>query len=236
MAQATCSNRLPKPAVPDNRSRKPARASQQTAAPFQRRLVVMVKTPVMGRVKTRLGRQVGAVVATSFYRHTAAAVLGRVAADPRWQTVLAVAPDTGLAGTAWPSVIRRLRQGSGDLGARMQRIFDQAPPGPLIIIGTDIPGIDTQHIARAFRQLGAADAVLGPAPDGGYWLVGLRRSPRVLRVFGNVRWSSADTLADTVANLPAHHVALADILGDVDSAADLALAGGRFGRRIQPAF
>ncbi len=217
-----------------NRPRKDSKASQQAAAPFQRRLVVMLKAAVMGRVKTRLGRQTGAVAATSFYRHTTAAVLARVACDPRWRTSLAVAPDSGLASAAWPCSIHRQPQGSGNLDARMQRIFDRAPPGPVLIIGTDIPGICPRHIARAFKCLGRADAVFGPAPDGGYWLVGLRRSPRVLRPFRNVRWSSLHALADTVANLSAYRTVLADVLSDVDSAADLALTSGNFGRRTLP--
>ena len=216
---------------------KPVReqgASRKSAAPFQRRVVVMVKVPVMGRVKTRLGRQAGAVAATTFYRHTAAAVLGRVARDPRWRTSLAVAPDPGMDNRAWPLSIPRQPQGGGDLGARMQRIMDVLPPGPAIIIGTDITAIRAAHIAEAFRCLGRADAVFGPAPDGGYWLVGLRRSPRVPRPFQNVRWSSAYTLADTVANLGACRVTLTNVLSDVDGADDLRLTRGNHGRRTLP--
>jgi uncharacterized protein len=216
------------------RSLQGTKASQKSAAPLQRHLVVMVKVPVMGRVKTRLARQVGYGAATAFYRHTAAAVLARLARDPRWQTSLAVAPDAGVRCSAWPCQIRRQPQGTGDLGARMQRIMESCPPGPVIIIGTDIPAIRPAHIARAFRALGRADAVIGPAPDGGYWLVGLKRCPRVLSAFRNVRWSSAETRADTAANLIASRVALTDVLRDVDNAEDLRLTRGYQGRRTLP--
>jgi glycosyltransferase A (GT-A) superfamily protein (DUF2064 family) len=116
----------------------------------------------------------------------------------------------------------------------MQRVMDRLPPGPVVIIGTDIPGIRATHIREAFRMLGRHDAVFGPSPDGGYWLVGLKRMPRVPRAFAGVRWSSAHALADTLRNLGALRVGQAARLADVDEAADLARLGGAHGRRILP--
>ena len=130
----------------------------------------------------------------------------------------------------WPRDVLLLPQGQGDLGVRLQRIFDGLPPGPVVFIGTDIPEIRASHLAHAFRQLGKHDAVLGPATDGGYWLVGLRRSPRIRSIFTGVRWSSAHTLDDTLANLDDASVALLEPLEDVDdreSHRRLADAGGR---------
>ncbi|MGE3529984.1 MAG: DUF2064 domain-containing protein, partial [Methyloceanibacter sp.] len=80
--------------------------------------------------------------------------------------------------------------------------------------------------------LGSADAVFGPAPDGGYWLVGLKRSPRVLAPFARVRWSGPHALADTRENLKRSRVALAARLSDVDRKADLRREGSRAGRLI----
>ena len=96
----------------------------------------------------------------------------------------------------------------------MQRIFDWPGRGPIIIVGTDIPAIEPRHIWQAFRVLGDADAAFGPTPDGGYWLVGMRRSARVLRPFGRVRWSSEHARGDTVANLAGRTVAQVAVLGD----------------------
>lgn len=125
----------------------------------------------------------------------------------------------------------RLPQGSGDLGERMQRIFTALPPGPAVIVGTDIPGISPRHIGHAFRALGAHDAVFGPAADGGYWLVGLRRTPKTpRRIFKGVRWSGPHALRDTLANLNGARVATIGMLEDVDDAPShrrLADAGGR---------
>jgi len=114
----------------------------------------------------------------------------------------------------------RLPQGRGDLGQRMQRIFDRCSRGPLIIVGTDIPFITREIIAKAFRELRRADAVFGRAEDGGYWLVGLNRRPRRLAPFENVRWSSPHALADTLRNLRAYRVAFAETLFDIDTEAD----------------
>lgn len=185
-----------------------------------RYLVIFAKAPRMGRVKTRLARDIGMIGAWRFYRQSLTALVRRLNRDRRWKTVLCVAPDTAaMDGGQWP-VAARLRQGGGDLGQRMQRAFDTLPPGPVVLIGADIPGIGAAHIARAFRSLGHHDAVFGPAGDGGYWLVGLRRRPRVPRLFAGVRWSGPHALDDTLANLDAHRVAMIDTLADVDDGED----------------
>jgi hypothetical protein len=114
----------------------------------------------------------------------------------------------------------------------MQRLFKRLPPGPILIIGSDIPSIRPAHIAEAFRLLGGADAVLGPAHDGGYWLVGLRRTPRLATPFARVRWSGPHALSDTLANLKGRRVALAARLSDVDTAEDLRRQRARIGRLI----
>jgi rSAM/selenodomain-associated transferase 1 len=207
-------------------------ASRRRAAPFRCRLVVMAKTPVAGAVKTRLAREVGVAEATRFARHAGAALLGRIGFDPRWQTILAVAPDASIASRCWPHRVSRIRQGGGDLGARMQRIFGSLPPGPALIVGTDVPGITPGHIAQAFRLLGRHDAVFGPAADGGYWLVGSKRRPRVLPIFTGVRWSSPHALADTLANLRGRSVGFVATLRDVDDASGMAVTAAHFGRRI----
>lgn len=186
------------------------------------KLVVMLKVPRAGQVKTRLGREIGMTRAAWWFRHQVDVLLRRVE-DPRWQTVLAVAPDRdGMMHRGWPPSFARVPQGRGDLGARMGRLMRGLPPGPVCIIGGDVPGIDRPHITRAFKALGDHDAVFGPAPDGGYWLVGFKRSGRIPpTLFQNVRWSTEHALSDSMAGLPDARIALADMLHDVDTAADL---------------
>jgi rSAM/selenodomain-associated transferase 1 len=184
-------------------------------------LVVFAKAPRLGQVKRRLAAGIGEAAALAFYRRTLADLLRRVAADPRWQTWLAVTPDGAAADPApWPKRIPRLAQGGGDLGARMARMCRRLPPGPVVIVGSDIPALRAGHVAQAFAALGAHDAVFGPAGDGGYWLVGLRRRPRVPDPFRGVRWSTPHALADTLANLrPRERVAMLERLEDIDDAA-----------------
>lgn len=188
------------------------------------KLVIMVKQPRAGQVKTRLGRDIGMTAAAWWFRHQVAALLRKIE-DPRWQTILAVAPDREGMMHPWPAHLARIPQGRGDLGARMGRIMRVLPPGPVCIIGADIPGVTRAHIARAFRGLGQNQAVFGPAPDGGYWLVGMKRTGAIpSTLFRNVRWSTEHALRDTMAGLPDARIALVDELQDVDRAADLEMA------------
>ena len=200
---------------------------------MRNRLILMVKEPVAGRVKTRLAREAGTAAALRFYRTVCANLIRRLGNDPRWQPVLAVSPDSAVHSTSWPTSVARIPQGIGDLGDRMGRLLRQRGPRATIVIGSDIPDVRPAHIADAFRKLGSADAVFGPAKDGGYWLVGMKPHRPALAIFRNVRWSSPHALDDTLANLEGHRIAFAATLGDVDDAASLGRIG-HLGMRVTP--
>ncbi|PRX37050.1 hypothetical protein SAMN05216257_10168 [Meinhardsimonia xiamenensis] len=195
-------------------------------------LIVMLKEPRPGRVKTRLARGIGTVAAAWWVRHQTARLLRRLE-DRRWRLVLAVSPDTARGSRAWPAHLPRMPQGRGHLGRRMMRVMRAMPAGPALVVGGDIPALGPGHIARAFRALGSHDAVLGPAEDGGYWAIGLAH-PRRWReqLLDGVRWSSEHALADTRARLGRARVALIDLLADVDEPEELR-AIGRDGRRAR---
>lgn len=178
-------------------------------------LVVMTREAVAGRVKTRLARAIGVTEATRLHRVLLAETIRRLTNDRRWRLWTAITPDTA----ARPRR-RVVAQGGGDLGRRMQRLIDRLPRGPVVIIGSDIPGIARADIALAFRLLGTHDVVLGRAPDGGYWLIGARRRPRIPRLFRAVRWSTPHALADTLAGLGGLRVGFAGQKGDIDSRED----------------
>ncbi|MGI9371040.1 MAG: TIGR04282 family arsenosugar biosynthesis glycosyltransferase [Hyphomicrobiales bacterium] len=180
-------------------------------------LVIMAKAPEAGRVKTRLARQIGVAEATRVYRTMLGQALRNLGRDPRWHTWVAVAPDTHISSPVWPSHVLLVAQGAGDLGDRMQRMFDVLPRGKVLIIGSDVPNISAHEIADGFKCLGAHDAVFGPAHDGGYWLVGQKRFPRILDVFENVRWSSEHTLQDSVANLEGRKIGYLNTRRDLDT-------------------
>ncbi len=186
-------------------------------------LVIMARAPRLGTGKRRLARDLGALAAWRFQRRMLGRVLRRLACDPRWTTWLAVTPDAAAHSArrpAWAAPARVMPQGAGGLGARMARLLCERPPGPVVIVGSDIPDLDAGHVARAFRALGRHDWVFGPAADGGYWLVGARRRRAPWRTFDAVRWSSAHALGDTLANLKGARVAFLEALHDVDTGVD----------------
>jgi rSAM/selenodomain-associated transferase 1 len=189
-----------------------------------RHLVLFARRPQLGAVKRRLATDIGAAAAYGFYRRTLRDVAWRLGRDPRWRTWLAVTPDSDAGATGlWevPPGTAIIGQGAGDLGARMARPLREFPPGPVVIVGSDIPEVEVADIADAFRALGNNDLVFGPAADGGYWLVGARRRPVAPRnLFADVRWSSEHALADTLANVPPKcRVTMVSEHSDVDDGA-----------------
>lgn len=192
-------------------------------------LIIFVKAPVAGRVKTRLARAVGPGRAAAIFRHMTTQTISE-ARRGDWRTVLAIDPPTAIDGfsNVWPPGLERLPQARGDLGARMRAAFAAAPVGPAAIIGADAPGMRMRHVRRAFETLAGADAVFGPTEDGGFWLVGLARRRAVAGLFEDVRWSTRHALKDAVESLPPDfRTAKIDRLRDVDDGADLAALGPR---------
>jgi len=181
-------------------------------------VVVFLRAPCRGRVKTRLAKGIGAGAALAFYREISLVTVRRLTADPLFETVLALVPERGARPDPWPRHLRRLRQAGHDLGARMAHALFALGPGPVLVVGSDIPGLGATHVRKALRLLGAADAVIGPAEDGGYWAIGFRRRPLPYGCFSGVRWSTPDARADTLAGLAGLRVAEADLLADVDDA------------------
>ena len=184
-------------------------------------LIVFAREPRIGRVKRRLSKGLGAVAATFWYRRQLRDLLRRLAPPTTWRRHLFVTPGGARHARIWPRGWITHAQGPGDLGQRMYHALCNLGPGSVVLIGSDIPDIQKSHIQAAFRALGRADVVLGPAADGGYWLIGARgrRSPPR---FGPIRWSSEHAMADTIAGFPSStKVILLETLRDVDEARDL---------------
>jgi len=187
-----------------------------------RHLVVFVKAPRLGQVKTRLGRTIGAVEAWLFYRRLALATLRRLERPGRWRLWLFVTPDRfAREARFWPGHLARRPQGGGDIGRRMARPMAALPPGPVVLVGSDIPDLTAAHVAAGFAALGRRDAVFGPARDGR--LLAGRAAPASLGrdAFAGVRWSGPHALADTLRRLdPRRTHGLLERLSDVDTVAD----------------
>jgi rSAM/selenodomain-associated transferase 1 len=183
-------------------------------------LIVFVKAPRPGAVKTRLAKTMGAAGACAAYRRLVETVLGNLS---RLNGVeLRHTPDDAAAEfqvwlrPGWPT----RPQGEGDLGARMQRAFDEhfaAGAQRVVIVGSDCPEVTVGDIREAWKGLKSSDLVIGPATDGGYWLIGLRQAQP--RLFEAMAWGSETVLAETLLRAKAAQlqVKLLRILTDVDT-------------------
>jgi rSAM/selenodomain-associated transferase 1 len=180
-------------------------------------VVVFARAPRLGTVKRRLAADIGDRAALRFHTATLTRLLRMLAGDRRFRTALAITPDH--AQLHLPPRVARMGQGRGDLGQRMASVFQRFPHRRVAIIGCDIPEAHAADIRAAFRSLGNADVVFGPAADGGYWLVAMGPR-RPAHPFRRVRWSSQHALADTLVNFGGRPVTLLRTLRDVDTAED----------------
>lgn len=189
-------------------------------------VVVFARAPRLGAVKRRLAAGIGARAALRFHRAMLARLLRMLCAGRSFDTVLALTPGSAARPGFWHGFSGRparrpalIGQGGGDLGARMQRAARRFRHRRLLIVGCDIPGLQRDDIDAARRALGRAEAVFGPAEDGGYWLVGLGPR-RPAHPFAAVRWSGPHALGDTLANFLGRRIALLRTLRDVDTPQD----------------
>jgi uncharacterized protein len=187
------------------------------------RLAVLLKAPRLGTVKTRLAVELGPESALASYRRLVDALLAKLSPLPHVD--LRFAPDDAGSEIAhwlqfgWTSS----PQGAGDLGARLQQTFAThfaRSPERLVVIGADCPEVTPADIQTAWRELEAADVVLGPATDGGYWLIGLKVSRPAL--FQNMPWSADTLLDETLARAVGMGLTAATLrtLSDVDTLED----------------
>lgn len=200
------------------------------SATCSRQLIVMARWPAPGRCKRRLAQELGAARAAQIQArltvHTLAA-----ARDARQghglELVLAVEGLGSLAASRWGQALgadRTVLQGRGVLGLRMQRQFQRAAregASKVVLIGSDLPELEASDLSAAFTSLGHRQGVLGPAHDGGYWLIGLRRpEPELL---AGIAWGSEQVLEQTLAAMARRGLEpeLLTRRGDLDWARDL---------------
>jgi rSAM/selenodomain-associated transferase 1 len=187
--------------------------------------IVIAKAPVPGRVKTRLTPPFSPAEAATLAEAALTDTLAAVAAAPVAGRVLAL---EGSAGSWLPSGFDVIPQRGDGLDERLATAFAEAHaalPLPMVLIGMDTPQVTPKLIADAAGTLDCAeaDAVFGPAADGGFWLLGLRRPDRSL--LAGVPMSQADTGRRQLDRLTEAglRVAMMPVLTDVDTAADAEL-------------
>ena len=190
---------------------------------MKRHLIVYAKRPLPGYAKTRLGAGIGAEQAAGLYaRLLYGYLMDLLRADlgnTRVELSLASPADAHFFSAAFPELVVR-PQIAGDLGQRMAASFAQAfteGAEAVVLTGSDIPGLDSQLVCAAFDALSEAPAVIGPARDGGYYLIGMR-APGVF-LFDGIEWSTERVLAQTEAAARSHGLRLAYLpeLEDVDT-------------------
>jgi rSAM/selenodomain-associated transferase 1 len=192
-------------------------------------LAVFLKQPRPGTVKSRLAATIGAEAAAAVYLVIAEEVVRRTAPprDEYDRRFVFDPPEAGAAIGEWlgvPSGVL-MPQSAGDIGARMARAFDalfQGGARRVVLVGTDVPALAFEDVRSALESLDEHDVAIGPATDGGYYLIALKRPQPEL--FREIRWSSDDVLANTLdrASRRGLSVRVLRTIGDVDTVEDLA--------------
>lgn len=181
------------------------------------RVVLFTRYPEPGRAKTRLIPALGEDGAAALHRRLAERTLAAVRASglPYELRVTGAEP---AAFRAWLGPMDAVPQGDGDLGERLARA---APPYPVLFIGADVPDLSANHLRAAADALRGAPAVVGPAEDGGYWLLGLAGAVR--GIFDGIAWGTDAVFDQTMIRLRAAGAepALLACLADCDRPEDL---------------
>ena len=185
-------------------------------------LIIFARNPIPGKVKTRLAATIGAERTLDIYKQllllTHAATTGINCSKVVYYS------DHIEANDLWNAGYKKALQQGNNLGERMSNAFDEVLKGKFskaVIIGTDCPELSSTIIEEAFDKLEEYDVVLGPAADGGYYLLGMKVAHP--QMFSNIKWSTNTVLSQTIAvcnefNLSYHCLA---VLHDIDEESDL---------------
>lgn len=178
----------------------PSSPSSSDSAPPRAQLLVMAKYPSPGSVKTRLASQIGEAAACRLYDAFVRDLADRLEAVELPLTWAFWPPDA-----PFPSIVpgkRCVPQAGSDLGERLEHAVAECfrtIPAPVIVIGVDSPHLDLAWLREAADALaGGADGVFGPAEDGGYYLIGVRRAAATERLFRDIPWSTRDVARVTL--------------------------------------
>jgi len=181
------------------------------------RLTIFVRYPEPGKAKTRLYTALGPEGAARVYARLLEATL----TSARASGLAIELRTTGASLEAFAALcgddLAIADQGEGDLGERLARVAC-----PAIIIGSDAPALDAELLCQARDLLESREVVIGPASDGGYYLIGFSRN--ITFAFSGIAWSTPEVLPETLRRLSAQGIepALLRVLDDIDTPEDLA--------------
>lgn len=179
-------------------------------------LLIFTRNPKLGKVKTRLAKTIGDEAALDIYKflleHTKQ-VTQNLSCDKAVYYSVKVRDND-----IWDApVYQKYQQEGSDLGIRMHNAFQQAfSTGyeKVVIIGSDLPDLTSEHINEAFEKLNSNDVVMGPAEDGGYYLLGMKKLHA--NIFQNKDWGTSTVRKNTLNDLQNESVHLLETLNDVD--------------------
>jgi rSAM/selenodomain-associated transferase 1 len=184
-------------------------------------LIIFTRNPVLGRVKTRLAKSVGNETALDIYRfllNKTKEVTKNIPGDK-----IIFYSEKILDKDLWDTTTykKELQYGS-DLGAKMNNAFEtcfKKKYEKVVLIGSDLFDLEESHIYEAFEKLEKNEAVIGPALDGGYYLLGLKKN--YPEIFINKNWGTSSVRKDTIKNLEKVNVHLLPMLNDIDVIEDI---------------
>ncbi|MGB3211825.1 MAG: TIGR04282 family arsenosugar biosynthesis glycosyltransferase [Desulforhopalus sp.] len=202
------------------------------------RLLLFTRYPEAGNTKTRLIPELGATGAALLQKRLTESIVLQarlLEQNAGIKTTVHYTGGTREKMTSWLKSMTCVEQVAGDLGRRMRTAFEQTFANgaeKAVLIGSDIPDINTDILQKAFASLLSKEVVLGPSQDGGYYLIGLiaDRAPQVLPLlFEKMRWSTGTLFATTANRLEQAEcsVATLPVLRDIDLPTDISFARDR---------
>ena len=188
---------------------------------FDDLILIFARNPELGKVKTRLAAAIGNKNALEIYEYLLNHTNNVLKEIKKEKRVLYA--DEVILDDIWDNnSYQKQEQFGQDLGARMRNAFAAAFEDDykkVVIIGTDLYDLSAQDIQLAFNKLDNHDIVIGPADDGGYYLLGLKFIPD--GIFINKKWGSNSVLSDTLINIEQFNVAMLDFKNDIDTVNDI---------------
>lgn len=184
-------------------------------------LLIFTRNPELGKVKSRLAKDLGDQTALDIYKFLLDHTVEITSSLPVVKEVYY--SEKVHENDIWDSAVyqKKLQNGS-DLGERMKNAFFEGFKNGytnIVIIGSDMYDITSEELMRAFRKLENTDFVIGPAEDGGYYLLGMRKLNSV--IFEDKKWGTHTVLKDTLEDLNQENISILEVKNDVDYFSDI---------------
>ena len=184
-------------------------------------LIIFTRNPILGKVKTRLAKAVGKKTALDIYLFLLQKTK-EVTQNIQCDKVIFYSQEV-LENDLWDTTTyKKELQVGRHLGAKMNHAFETCFKDKyhkVVLIGSDLYDLEASHIKEAFEKLEKKDVVIGPATDGGYYLIGLKKT--YPKIFQNKNWGTSSVREDTLKNLEKVDVHLLPMLNDVDVIEDI---------------